>query len=268
MTPELNFHIEVIGEGTAIVPLHGWLGNLKDMQWLFEPLFESRPNWKRIYFDLPGHGHTPGPDWITSTPELMQAVWQMLDAQTKGAAFALSGFSYAGYIALGIDHDHPERLLGLAGINPVVLSDFGARITPVFEVAANDGSFERLLPAEDAEALAGIISTQSELVAQRLLSMPEGPVADQKFLNAIRSDPHRFRIPSAEAPLIAPFENPALFITGRQDQISGYKQVEDRLLEFPNAQYEKLEGAGHLAYVEHTEKVRQLIGAWLDQMKA
>ncbi len=267
MAKQLDFHIEIIGKGKPVVPMHGWLGNLKDMQWLFEPLFESRPNWQRIYFDLPGHGRTPGPNWITNASELMQAVWQMLDEQTQGKPFALSGFSYAGYIALGLAHDHAESLLGLAGLNPVVVSDFGARITPDFEVTTRDGSFDRLLPAQDVEALAGIIATQSESVAQRFLAMPEGPPADQEFLNAIRNDPQRFHIPSAEAPLEAPFQQPALFITGQQDQISGYKQIEDRLIEFPNGIYTMLEGAGHLAYVEHTEEVRRLLGDWLDRMQ-
>jgi hypothetical protein len=28
-----------------------------------------------------------------------------------------------------------------------------------------------------------------------------------------------------------------------------------------------LEGAGHLAYVEHTDQVRHLLGQWLDAMQ-
>lgn len=268
MAEQLDFHIEKIGTGIPIVPMHGWNGNLQDMRWLYEPLFETRPNWQRIYFDLPGHGHTPGPEWITSAPQLMDAVWLMLEEQTGHQPFALSGFSYAGYLALGIAHDYPEHLLGLAALNPVVVSDFSARITPDFAVTVDDGSFGKLLPAEDAAALAGIISRQTEIVAKRLLSLPEGPIADQPFLNAIRSDPARFNIPSAESQLAAPFEKPALFVTGRQDQISGYEQVQQRLPEFPDAEFALFEGAGHLAYVEHSEEVRAHLGKWLDKMAA
>jgi pimeloyl-ACP methyl ester carboxylesterase len=267
MANQLNFHIEIRGEGQPIYPLHGWNGNLEDMLWLYEPLFESRPNWKRIYFDLPGHGRTPGPDWITDASQLAQATWEMMLANSGGQPFALSGFSYAGYIALSFANQHPEKLLGLAGLNPVVVSDFESRLTPAFEVAANDGSFSEMLPAADAEALAGIIATQTRPVAQRLLSMQDGPIADQEFLNSIRSDPQRFHIAAAEAPLAQPFEQPSLFITGKQDQISGYEQVRARLPEFPGAHFELLEGAGHLAYVEHTDQVRHLLGQWLDAMQ-
>ena len=268
MAKRLDFHIEIIGEGKPIVPMHGWTGNLENMRWLFEPVFETRPNWKRIYFDLPGHGRTPGPDWITSTQEMMQAVWQMLDEQTEGAAFALSGYSYSAYMALGLVHDHADRLLGLAGLNPVMVSNFNARITPDFEVTSSDGSFECLLPAKDAKALAGIIASQSEIVVQRLLSMPDGPIGDQEYLQSIRSNPKKFHIPSAEMSFAQPFERPALFVTGRQDQISGYEQVEQRLPEFPQAEFALFEGAGHLAYVEYTDEVRQLLANWLDKMEA
>ena len=36
----------------------------------FEPIFTARPGagagWRRIYPDMPGHGLTPGPDWLTT----------------------------------------------------------------------------------------------------------------------------------------------------------------------------------------------------------
>jgi pimeloyl-ACP methyl ester carboxylesterase len=267
MPPNLKFHIETIGEGIPIVPIHGWNGNLEDMQWLFEPIFADRPGWKRIYFDLPGHGRTPGPEWISTAPEMMEAVWQMLDEQSQGQPFALSGFSYGAYIALGLARSHPDRLLGLAGINPVVVSDFEKRITAQFEVSVDDGSFERLLPKGDVEALSAIISNQSEQVANNLLSMKDGPIGDQAFLNAIRRDPLRFHIPDAEAALEKIFTRPGLFIAGRHDQISGYEQLMARELEFPNAEFVLLENAGHLAYVEHSNTVRGLITNLLDNIQ-
>ena len=55
------------GEGTPFVCLHGWSLDLEFDQALYEPIFDQRDSFRRIYLDMPGHGKTPGPDWIKNS---------------------------------------------------------------------------------------------------------------------------------------------------------------------------------------------------------
>ena len=60
------------GEGHPIIIMHG--GGPNDHQYMqsdFEPLFETRKGWRRIYIDLPGHGQTLWPDWVTSHDQIL-----------------------------------------------------------------------------------------------------------------------------------------------------------------------------------------------------
>jgi|GEM_PF-3564752 len=45
---------------TALL-LHGFSPDLRLMTGCFEPIFESRPEWRRVYLDLPGMGQTVAP---------------------------------------------------------------------------------------------------------------------------------------------------------------------------------------------------------------
>ncbi len=54
-------HCDVRGSGSPVLMIHGWSPDHRLMTGCMEPVFEAlvRP-WKRIYFDLPGMGRTPG----------------------------------------------------------------------------------------------------------------------------------------------------------------------------------------------------------------
>ena len=51
--------------------------------------------WKRIYLDLPGHGRTPGKDWITNQDGMLDVVLDFIDAVIPGQRFVVAGASAA-----------------------------------------------------------------------------------------------------------------------------------------------------------------------------
>ena len=51
----------VRGSGRPVLLIHGWQGDHRYMQADVDALFEAAGGWRRIYLDLPGHGHTPAP---------------------------------------------------------------------------------------------------------------------------------------------------------------------------------------------------------------
>ena len=71
---DTTVHYEALGEGRPIVMLHGWSVDHRHMVSDMEPLFRQRDGWKRIYLDLPGHGTTPGKDWITNQDRMLDEI--------------------------------------------------------------------------------------------------------------------------------------------------------------------------------------------------
>ena len=47
-------YYESYGEGVPVLMIHGFYPDHRLMKGCMEPIFSSRPGWRRIYFDLPG----------------------------------------------------------------------------------------------------------------------------------------------------------------------------------------------------------------------
>ena len=67
---DVEVYYDVIGEGIPVIILHGSTLDSRSMTGCMEPIFEQRTGWKRIYIDFPGHGQTPGKDWIKGSDDL------------------------------------------------------------------------------------------------------------------------------------------------------------------------------------------------------
>jgi hypothetical protein len=59
----------------------------------FEPIFEKRHDWKRIYPDLPGMGKTKGPHWLTTQDQVLDIIVEFLE---RGLRELLGGRLYPG----------------------------------------------------------------------------------------------------------------------------------------------------------------------------
>jgi len=268
MANQLEFNSEIIGDGTPIVFLHHWSGNLLYEKKLWEPLFADRPGWQRIYFDLPGHGRTPVPGSITDLDGLLDAIWSHIDDLTKGQPFALTGTSLSGYLARGILHQHPARVLGLAGIVPVAGTAFDKRDRPEFAPLIVEKSALDFLAEKDLSDLTQAYVAQTEEDMRHAVEFEELEIpADFDFLNAIRSDPQRFTLSFDVDDVAAPFAGPSLFVMGRQDNVVGYRDQWAFLENFPRASFAVLDRTGHAAFIEQETLVRQLAGEWLDRVR-
>jgi pimeloyl-ACP methyl ester carboxylesterase len=268
LADKLEINSENIGEGTPIVFLHYWSGNLLSEKNLWEPLFDDRPGWQRIYFDLPGHGHTPGPASIVDLDGMLDAIWTHIDEQTGGQPFVLSGTSLSGYLARGILHQHPERILGLAGIVPVAKVSLDQRDRPESSTIISEEAGLKVLAdaglSDYAAAFAAVTEkAMSYVIELEALEVP----ADMDFLAAIRSDPARFILTFDVDDLAAPFAGPSLFIMGRQDSVVGYRDQWQFIENFPRATFSILDRTGHSAFIEQESLVRQLAGEWLDRVR-
>ncbi len=109
------------GEGTPVVFLHGFGGDLSSWSLNQEALADGR---RTIALDLPGHGGSDKRVASGDPAELAAAVADLLDALDVPRAH-LVGHSLGGAVALRFALDRPERVAGLTLLAP---AGFGEEI--------------------------------------------------------------------------------------------------------------------------------------------
>ncbi|WP_432844394.1 alpha/beta fold hydrolase [Dactylosporangium sp. CA-092794] len=65
-----------------------------------------------------------------------------------------------------------------------------------------------------------------------------------------------------------PFTQPALFITGRQDHVVGYRDAWAVVGHYPRATFAVLDAAGHNTHIDQLDVTAALITEWLARIRA
>ena len=263
----LAVNFEEVGEGRPIVLLHGGGADHRLMTVAFEPVFEGREGWRRIYPDLPGMGRTPAADWITGEDDMLAVVEGFVDAVVPGdERAALVGASYGGYLALGLVHRRPEKLDGLALVAPAYRSDGAEDRLPAHQVFARDEAVVASLTEEEQMWLGrSVVQVAETLEFFRAGVLPGLRIADFAFLDRLEVGPNLSI--NVAAPLPEPFPAPTLILAGRQDSVVGWADAIPILNSFPRATYAVLDRAGHGVRAEQNVLFRALVGEWLDRLE-
>ncbi len=258
---------EQIGEGIPLISLHGSPLDYRSMKGCIEPVFRKRKGWSRFYPDLPGHGQTPGRDWIKNSDDMVQAALDLIDNIIPDTQFALAGMSYGGYIARGIIHHRPEQVAGLLLIVPRVVSNPKYRALPPKRVLARD---EKLLAELDTQSRAGfenvaVVQTRSHWNRFVKEITPGLRAGDEQFLERLHPsiDSCSFEADG----MTSRFEKPALIIVGRQDHFVGYRDSWTILENYPRATFAVLDRAGHGLHIEQETLFGALTSEWLDRVE-
>jgi len=256
---------EVRGEGRPILLIHGWSADRTYMLADLEPIFDEHPGWQRVYLDLPGHGATPAPGWLSTQDEMLSIVRDFIDAVLPEGSFAIAGSSYGGHVALGLTRSIPDRLIGAGLLVPAVPAADGALDAADALVLFEDPSiFADLAPDEEWMRDTLVVHERWMVDEIRLHDMPAYRRADYGFL--ARLETHLLPTGAAGRPG-PPFDGPSLILTGRQDATVGYRAAWALLDELPRATYAVLDMAGHqLGRIERPGPFRALVGDWLERM--
>jgi len=264
----ITIHYEVLGDGKPMIVLPGWSLNTRMTAHRTEPFFYQREGWKRIYIDPPGHGKTPGKDWITNIDGILEVILACVDKLTEGQNFGLLGRSFGAYLARGVLLKRTKSVDGIAMLNPVIIAEDDRRSLPSYQVLVEEPLTDTGLTMEEEELLSmSVVRTRKWLTEIR--GFPQIPVhenGDIKFLETIRKDSNKYAYSFDVDTLPEPFQNPALIITGRQDHIVGYSDAWKILADFPRASYIVLDRMGHLTEESGT-LVHTLINEWLDRVE-
>jgi pimeloyl-ACP methyl ester carboxylesterase len=258
-----NIYYEEIGSGTPILMIHGFSPDHRLMKGCMEPIFQERDGYRRIYIDLPGMGQTKDYESIQNSDEMLEAVIQFIEIILPEKSFLIAGESYGGYITRGVIAKMPERVMGAAFICPMIIPNKSDRTLPEHANIQVDHEFLATLTEEEREDFKGIHVKLDEFTWKRY---NEEVVAGMKranpaFLEKI-SGAYGFTFKIDEKL----FPMPSLFLAGRQDHITGYKDVFNLLDKYPRATFSVLDATGHNLQIEQGELLNIHVGDWLERV--
>ena len=256
-------HYVEFGSGRPFFGLHGWPLDHRHMVVEFEPLFENRSGWRRIYPDMPGMGQTPGVDSITSQDQMLEALLAFIDAVAPGERFVVAGTSYGGYLARGVVFNKGRQMDGMMINVPVAETDKDKRRLPPYRLIHKDPDYLAAIGSGQEDFP---FSAQSVMALEHLRKYynPAVAIADTSFLGRVEKQyPFSFAVDT----LPEPFPAPALILTGRFDHWCGYREAYALLDQYPRATYAVVDRAGHALVIEENGLFLALANDWLDRVE-
>lgn len=249
-------HVDISGQGPALVLIHGWAMH----GGVFAPLLRVlQPHYTCYAVDLPGHGLSDERDGL-----VLQTVADRLLARLPPALWL--GWSLGGLVAQRAALDAPDRVRGLIAMAAtprfVVASDWPHAVAhAVFEQFATDlahdyrATIDRFLALE----VQGDEGARQEIrwLRERLA---ERPPSDP----AILSDGLTILADSDLRAEIATLGVPSLWLGGQRDRLVPWSGIKAAAA-LCGGQAQCIERAGHAPFLSHAESVVAAITDWTDQ---
>lgn len=260
-----SVHYVVHGEGFPILFLHGYTLDHEVMVGAFEPIFQERTGYQRIYVDMPGMGRTPATEATKTTKDIVALLNGFIEAIIPEQRFMLCGFSYGGYVARGILKAKQALIDGMMLMAPVI--DPAHRDAPETTIIVSDPEAVKLLPPEFAPIVLTTMAVQSKAIFQRIADEYTDSLhrADHAFLAEL-SKAENYCFTSDVDALDTPFDKPTLILTGKQDSRVGFADAFTLSRAYPRATYVALDRGGHGMYLEQDAIFKLLVNEWLDRV--
>jgi pimeloyl-ACP methyl ester carboxylesterase len=260
----ITIHYETHGSGQPLVALHGLGPDRRLMIGCIEPIFTHRDGWQRIYPDLPGMGRTPVAEGISNSDDVLEVFLDYIHAIIPDQEFTLAGESYGCQLARALLHRIPNQVNGLLLICPGLVEN---RTLPLHSVVSRDQIFMATLKDENKPLFESFAVVQNEHTWKRTNEevIPGIMAASKEFVSQLRTEGYPFSFDLEQ--LSQPFQKPTLVLSGRQDSMSGYRDVWEFLENFPRATFAILDKAGHNLQIEQEILFNALVNEWLDRVE-
>jgi pimeloyl-ACP methyl ester carboxylesterase len=263
----VSVYYETYGHGAPVLMIHGFYPDHRLMKGCMEPIFASRPGWKRIYFDLPGMGNTRGQTWIDSSDKVLEVVLAFVDRILPHQDFLVVGESYGGYLARGLVFKKGELVDGLLLICPLIVPNQDERSLPARKIIVEDPRLISELDQPDADEFESMAVVQNRANWERFRDeiLVGLKVVDTAYLEQLRSKGYGFSFDPDSLP--EPYDKPVLIVTGRQDTSVGYRDAWRIVENYPRATFAVLDSAGHNLQIEQAQLFNALVSEWLDRVQ-
>jgi pimeloyl-ACP methyl ester carboxylesterase len=259
-------HIESRGAGTPIVLIHGFGVDHRILLPL-DPVIEAAGGWRRVYLDLPGMGRSPIGS-IASVAQMADAVAEAVRDAVGDEPFAVVGNSFGAVMARAVAQRFGAQVLGLATVAGVFQSSHALRDVPPRTVLHADPSIYDGVDARTVQGYRGFSVVESAAGLRNFVEtvQPGVDAADPAALELL-SQNYTLDVEPEDA-ASAPFDRPALFIAGRQDDVVGYADAWRRLEHYPRASLLVLDAAGHNLLGEQPRLIEAAVVEWLERVRS
>ena len=263
---KITVNYEIYGEGYPVLMIHGWTVDHRIMKGCMEPIFETRPNYKRIYFDLPGMGKTKGEDWIQGTDDYLKIIIEFIEKIIPNEHFIIVGESYGGYLARGLIKKMQNLIDGVLFLVPAIIPYGEQRDLPEPIILIKDKNIVSKLSSFEKEIFEDVATVINQKLWER--GKEEGlsgiKIANIEFLEKVKEN-YAF---SFDVELLNDkFTKPTLFLLGRQDSAIGYRDAWKIIENYPRATFTVLDTAGHVLQIEQEELFDTLANDWLNRVE-
>lgn len=253
-------HVVRRGTGLPMLFVHG---NAVDHRLLLEldDAFGHSGRWERIYFDLPGFGHTPPLDSPGGLPDLADWLDNTVEGLVGHLPFAIVGSSLGGLLARDLVARRPGQCLGLALLATVVDPVRANRTLPDPAVVVADHT---LLASLDAAVAAmyqavAVVQTPENWERYRRAALPGLRLADDDAMARLAA---QYALPNFVEEQLDEFDCPVLIVAGRQDAIVGFEDQRLLAQRFAACTFAALDHAGHNVHLDQPNVVRALLEDW------
>jgi len=239
----INVNYSSVGNGTAIVLLHGFLENGS----MWEPFIPTLSKKHQVItLDLLGHGKT-GCMGNVHTMEAMAEVVKAILSNLKIKQCILIGHSMGGYAALAFAEKYPKELKGLCLMNSTAQADNKEkkinRDRAIVAVNNNKNTFVRVaIPNLFRPKNRAIFSGELKQVKDEALQISVGGIVASLAGMKIRKD---------RVKLLRSLTCKKMMIIGKRDPVLDYDSLIDQtknnnidVVEFPD---------GHMSHIENKE---------------
>ncbi len=242
-----------VGEGPAVIFLHGLLGNSRSWVKQFAPFSQSH---RVVAWDAPGFG---GSDVTEPSVDLFaDALGGLMDALACRSA-VLVGHSMGGVVAARLAAARPALVSGLvlscshAGYGEPVDSPrsqkLEGRLRELEELGSEEYGRVRAKGMAAPGASAEVLDLAARIAAE---ARPEGMIASTRMLQL-----------ADNRPVLPRLSMPRLVINGAQDPVVQPRLKAELLALTPSAQHVEIPGVGHAPYLEDAGVYNAIIGEFL-----
>lgn len=255
---DTQLHYEIEGEGVPVFIIHGNNVDYRLMYGCLEPCFVKENKYKRIYIDIPGLGESiPGKSiksWIGLRDALIQAIEHLIGSEK----FIMIGESFGAHLLRSILQERVEQVIGVMFICPWI-PDIEQKL-PQRSIIIKEEEFLSTLDGEELEKFhyMAVAETEDAYIRFARDILPGIKLYDEKYIDELESNIiiDRNQI----------YEEPTLFVLGRQDHVAGYEAAFKLLEQYPRATYSVLDSCGHNAQIERVDLFEVLVQDWLKRI--
>lgn len=264
----IKLHYKVIGDGQPVIFIHGLGLDYRSLYEFVEPLFEQKKGWKRIYLDLPGMGRSDYADWLKNSEQMLDIILEFIDFLIPGERYLLAGYSYGGYLSMGVVHKRRQDVAGLFLLCPVILAEHAKRRLPSHTPLSIDKHFLKSLTEEQRTEFTSIAVVQNREMwkkAERTIFAGTKMAESEFIVNLTLNSRYPF---SFEHDMLSEiFDAPTLVVTGRQDAVVGNADAWRVTSRFSRATFANLDMAGHNLQIEKETLLGYLVEDWLERVE-